>query len=75
MEFDGTQDDIVTSGPAAVTRGWTTLTGALVALVALFATSLTISSPAGADEIVIVEAGDSLSEIAAEYGTSVSRNR
>ncbi len=72
MEFDGTQDDIVTSGPAAVTRGWTTLTGALVALVALFATSLTISSPAGADEIVIVEAGDSLSEIAAEYGTSVS---
>ena len=72
MELGGELDNIVTSGPATSPRNRTTLTGALVVLAALLGTSLTVASPAGADEIVIVEAGDSLSEIAAEYGTSVS---
>ena len=44
----------------------------LVVVAALVGASLAVVSPAVADVIVIVEAGDSLSEIAAEHGTSVS---
>jgi len=39
---------------------------------ALLGVSLTVVPPASADVTVIVEAGDSLSELAAEHGTSVS---
>ena len=44
----------------------------LVVVASLLGASLTVVSPAAANVIVIVEAGDSLSEIAAEHGTSVS---
>jgi len=49
-----------------------TLTGVLVAVASLAGASLTVASPVGADATIIVEAGDSLSELAAEHGTSVS---
>ena len=44
----------------------------LVVIVALAGASLAVVAPAAADVVVVVEAGDSLSEIAAEYGMSVS---
>tara|TARA_Y100001960_G_scaffold298702_1_gene346209 strand:+ start:536 stop:3097 length:2562 start_codon:yes stop_codon:yes gene_type:complete len=48
------------------------LSTALLVVTALVGGSLATTSTAAADVIVVVEAGDSLSEIAAEYGVSVS---
>ncbi len=46
--------------------------GALLVVAGLLGASLATASTAAADVVVVVEAGDSLSEIAAEYGVSVS---
>ncbi|MDP6868916.1 MAG: LysM peptidoglycan-binding domain-containing protein, partial [Acidimicrobiales bacterium] len=65
-------DGIVRSCHPAGPGYWRTLTGALTMVFALLGVSLTVVPPASADVTVIVEAGDSLSELAAEHGTSVS---
>ena len=51
---------------------WAASFRSIVVVSALVGTLLATASPAPADVVVTVEAGDSLSEIAAEHGTSVS---
>ena len=72
MALDGTLVGPVTAGPVRGLGGRRSPTSVLVVVTALVAASLAIVPSAGAEVIVVVEAGDSLSEIAAEHGTSVS---
>ena len=72
MALDGTLVSLVTVGPSSGLGDRRSSTSVMVLVVALVAASLAVVPSAAADVIVIVEAGDSLSEIAAEHGTSVS---